>query len=120
MEADATLIVFHCGSFERIGYRHRTSQTLFLSDLINVSTDSKPHYGQLQIGLYMAVLRDALERIRLIKDGSAKRKRSDGARDNDPNVIYKKLRSGSSTSKVRRRAGNTQSVSVFLGHSIAR
>lgn len=117
MEADATLIVFHGGNCERIGYRHRSSQTLFLSDLIDVSTGSKPHYGQLQIGLYMIILRDAIERIRLIKDGSAKRKRSDGAGDNDSNVVYKKLRSGSSTSKVRRWAGNTQSVSVFLGPS---
>ncbi|KAF8334376.1 hypothetical protein F5887DRAFT_991484 [Amanita rubescens] len=110
VEADATLIIFHCGSCERIGYRHRSSQTLFLSDLIDVSTGSKPHYGQLQIGLYMTILQDALERVRLVKDGSAKRKRSDGAGDNDSNLTYKKLRSGSSTSKVRRWAENTQSI----------
>ncbi len=66
----------------------------------------------------MIILRDALERIRLIKDGSStaptKRKRSDSAADNDSNIIYKKLRSGSSTSKVHRSAGNIQSVRGFL------
>ena len=125
MEADATLIIFHCGKWERIGYRHRTSQTLFLSDLIDVSTGSNPRYGQLQTGLYMIILRDALERIRLIKDGSAtststptKRKRPDGAEASGSNAVYKKLRSGSSASKVRKSAEDTQSVSVFLCPSI--
>ena len=124
MEADATLIIFHCGNCERIGYRHRSSQTLFLSDLIDVSAGSKPHYGQLQIGLYMIILRDALERIRLIKNGSTtittpgKRKRQNDIGDNDSNMVYKKLRSGSSTSGGRGSFGNAQSVSVFLGPSI--
>ena len=119
MEADATLIIFHCGNCERIGYRHRSSQTLFLSDLIDVTSSSKPHYGQLQIGLYMIILQDALERIRLIKNGSTtsttpgKRKRPNDAEDNNSNAVYKKLRS-SSTSKEPRSSGNTQSVSVLL------
>jgi hypothetical protein len=126
VEADATLIIFHCGNCERIGYRHRNSQTLFLSGLIDVSAGSKPHYGQLQIGLYMIILRDALERIRLLKDGSstrtitsAKRKRLDDPA-HDSNTVHKKLRSGSSASKERRSAGNIQSVSVFLAFSAAR
>jgi hypothetical protein len=126
VEADASLIVFHCGNCERIGYRHRSSQTLFLSDLIDVSAGSKPHYGQLQIGLYMLILRDALERIRLIKDGSttsttpAKRKRSDDFGVNDSDTVYKKLRSGHSTSTVRRSAGKTQSVSGFIDPLVER
>jgi hypothetical protein len=125
VEADATLIVFHCGKWERIGYRHRGSQTLFLSELIDVSAGSNPRYGQLQTGLYMIILRDALERIRLIKDAAttstatpAKRKRPDGVGDSDSNIVYKKLRSGSSTSKVRKSAGDTQSVSVLRCPSI--
>jgi hypothetical protein len=70
VESDATFIIFNCGNYERIGFRHRGSQTLFLSDLINVSKSSNPGYGQIQIGLYMAILRDALDRIRLIKEAS--------------------------------------------------
>ena len=126
MEADASLIVFHCGNYERIGYRHRSSQTLFLSDLIDVSAGSEPHYGQLQIGLYMIILRDALERIQLIKDGSttsttpAKRKREDDLGANDSDSVYKKLRSGHSTSTARRSAGKTQSVSEFLDPLVER
>ena len=67
MKSDTTLIIFHCGNYERIGFRHRGSQTLFLSDLIDVSGGSDPAYGKLQVGVYMVILRDVLDRIRQIK-----------------------------------------------------
>ncbi|KAF8971167.1 hypothetical protein BDZ97DRAFT_2054891 [Flammula alnicola] len=59
---DATFIVFNCGKFERIGVRHRTSQTLFLSDIINPTSCQNPAYGKLHIGLHAAIIMDALER----------------------------------------------------------
>ncbi|KAF8954477.1 hypothetical protein BDZ97DRAFT_1864931 [Flammula alnicola] len=59
---DATFIVFNCGNYERIGIRHRRSQTLFLSDLINPTTCQNPAYGKLHIGLHAAVIADVLER----------------------------------------------------------
>ena len=66
----------------------------------------------------MVILRDALERIRLMKHGSStaptKRKRSDDVGDDDPNTVYKKLKSGSSTSKVLGSSGNIQSVREFF------
>ncbi|KAG6834230.1 hypothetical protein H0H93_011034 [Arthromyces matolae] len=58
---DTTFIIFQCGNFERIGFRHRESQTLFISNLIDVPTC--PSYGRLQVGLYLAILQDAIDRL---------------------------------------------------------
>ncbi|TFK70811.1 hypothetical protein BDN72DRAFT_877549 [Pluteus cervinus] len=60
---DATFIVFNSGNYERIGIRHRKSQTLFLSDLIHVPSCTNPTYGKLHLGLYLWVLQDALDRL---------------------------------------------------------
>ncbi|KAJ7173337.1 hypothetical protein C8R46DRAFT_113435 [Mycena filopes] len=60
---DSTVIVFHSGNFERIGIRDRATQTLYLSDLIEVPTCSEPGYGKLHIGLYITIFRDALDRL---------------------------------------------------------
>lgn len=122
MQSDATLIVFNCGNYERIGFRHRDSQTLFLSDLINVSECSDPGYGQIQIGLYMAILRDALDRIRHIKVGlkpestttKAKRKQSN---DMDANRESKRPRTRTRTSrehKSKEPAEDVQSVTAIF------
>ncbi|RDB15923.1 hypothetical protein Hypma_003520 [Hypsizygus marmoreus] len=59
---DTSLIIFSCGNFERIGIRHRKSQTLYLSDLIDVANDKDPPYGKLHLGLYIAAFRDTLDR----------------------------------------------------------
>lgn len=59
---DSSLIIFHGGNFERIGLRHRKSQTLFLSELIHVSKCQNPSYGKLHVGLYIAAIRDSIDR----------------------------------------------------------
>ena len=59
---DATFIIFHCGDRERIGIRHRESQTLYLSDLIDTTTCNDPTYGEIQVGLHLAIIQDALQR----------------------------------------------------------
>ncbi|KAJ7654623.1 hypothetical protein DFH06DRAFT_1474522 [Mycena polygramma] len=63
---DSTFIVFTNGVFERIGIRHRESQTLFLSDLISVSRCDPP-YGRVHIGLYITAYRDAVNRYLQIR-----------------------------------------------------
>lgn len=79
---DSTFIVFHCGNYERIGVRHRASQTLYLSDVINVPHVTEPgSYTKLHLGLYVSIIRDALERAVHIPQGDAlllpqKRRRS--------------------------------------------
>ena len=83
---------------------------------------SNPRYGQLQIGLYMVILRDALERIRLIKNNSnrtaTKRKRSHDMGNDDSEPVSKKLRSRSLRSKLQKSTEDIQSVSLF--HAIYR
>ena len=60
---DLTFIIFNCGSHERIGIRHRASQTLFLSELIG-TVHTSPSYGLIQLGLHIAILQDALDRMK--------------------------------------------------------
>ncbi|KAF8954107.1 hypothetical protein BDZ97DRAFT_1928824 [Flammula alnicola] len=69
---DATFMVFNCGTYERIGIRHRGSQTLYLSDAIDTVHCKNPKYRQLHMGLHIAILQDALERYTVTKstDGS--------------------------------------------------
>ncbi|KIM42889.1 hypothetical protein M413DRAFT_444516, partial [Hebeloma cylindrosporum] len=62
---DSTFIILNCGRYERIGIRHRASQTLYLSALIDPVNIQDPHYGKLHIGLHMAIVQDVLERYEL-------------------------------------------------------
>ncbi|KAJ4466236.1 hypothetical protein J3R30DRAFT_2280291 [Lentinula aciculospora] len=59
VDIDATFIVFHRGTTEIICIRHRASQTLFISDIIETSAN---YYGKLQTALYAAILKDRAER----------------------------------------------------------
>ncbi|TFK66626.1 hypothetical protein BDN72DRAFT_859765 [Pluteus cervinus] len=58
---DTTIIVFNCGSYERIAIRHRASHTLYISDMLDVT---KYGYGKFHLGLQMAAVGDALRRYR--------------------------------------------------------
>ncbi|KAG6856564.1 hypothetical protein H0H87_003064, partial [Tephrocybe sp. NHM501043] len=80
VERDSTFIVLHCGSYERIAFRHRSSRTLFISELIDVGKCSDPAYGAIHIGLFISIVKDALDRTRQLIDAesvkqSKKRKR---------------------------------------------
>ncbi|KAF9455551.1 hypothetical protein BDZ94DRAFT_662327 [Collybia nuda] len=59
VQDDVTFVVINSGNFEIIGIRNRKQQTLFLSDVIKVDDCD---YGRLHTGLYIAILRDALNR----------------------------------------------------------
>ncbi|KAF4611313.1 hypothetical protein D9613_007196 [Agrocybe pediades] len=59
---DSTFIVMNCGTHERIGVRHRSSQTLYLSDIIDPRREG---YGRIHTGLALAILKDAIERIEI-------------------------------------------------------
>ena len=60
VDVDATFIIFHCGKAERIGFRHRATQTLYLSELTDPSVVEG--YGKIQIGLHLAIVKDVFER----------------------------------------------------------
>ncbi|KAG5651320.1 hypothetical protein H0H81_009093 [Sphagnurus paluster] len=62
VEYDTTYLIFNCGNHERIGFRHRASQTLFLSDLIEIPSCKAPSYGKIHIGLFIAITQDAIDR----------------------------------------------------------
>ncbi|KAG6827370.1 hypothetical protein H0H92_012085 [Tricholoma furcatifolium] len=80
VETDSSFIVLHSGTFERIAFRHRAGQTLFLSDPIDTAQCKDPAYGAIQIGLFICILNDIRDRtLQLIaeeeKGTRAKRKR---------------------------------------------
>ncbi|KAG5338416.1 hypothetical protein C0989_007361 [Termitomyces sp. Mn162] len=68
VEVDATFILINCANHERIGYRHRETQTLFISDVIDVPKCADPSYTKLHLGLYLSIIEDVLERTRLIME----------------------------------------------------
>ncbi|KAG6849203.1 hypothetical protein H0H93_010487 [Arthromyces matolae] len=59
---DTTFMIFRFGNYERIGFRHRESQTLFLSNLIDIP-NCNPTYNRIHTGLYLSIIQDALDRL---------------------------------------------------------
>ena len=47
--------------------RHRETGTLFLSNLIDVHSCRDPGYGKVHTGLYLLIIRDAMERARVLR-----------------------------------------------------
>ena len=47
-----------------IGIRHRKTQTLFISHVIEPHSCSNPAYGKLQVGIYIAALQDTIDRAK--------------------------------------------------------
>ena len=54
----------HSGNHEIIGIRHRKTQTLYISHLIEPHSCSNPAYGKLQVGIYIAAVQETMERAR--------------------------------------------------------
>ena len=55
-------MVLHSGNHEIIGIRHRKTQTLYISCIIEPHSCSNPAYGMLQVGIYIAALQDTIDR----------------------------------------------------------
>ncbi|KAF9018406.1 hypothetical protein BDZ89DRAFT_1073919, partial [Hymenopellis radicata] len=68
VKTDASLIIFDCGNFVRIGIRHRELQTLYLSNLIDICSCKDPSYGELWTALHIAVASDAVQRARQLEN----------------------------------------------------
>ncbi|KAF9505632.1 hypothetical protein BS47DRAFT_1489755 [Hydnum rufescens UP504] len=62
VRSDVSLFVIHSGNHELICLRHRHSQTLYVSNLIEPSVCKDPGYGQIQVGIYMAAIQDTIAR----------------------------------------------------------
>ena len=65
-------MVLHSGSHEIIGLRHRESQTLYISHLIEPHRCSNSGYSKLQVGIYIAAIQETIDRAR--QDREAKKK----------------------------------------------
>ncbi|KAF9037352.1 hypothetical protein BDZ89DRAFT_1061508 [Hymenopellis radicata] len=65
VRADASVIVFDCGNYLRIGIRHRETQTLILSDLLDVCHAKDPAYGKIWAGMHIAIAQDLMERYHI-------------------------------------------------------
>ncbi|KAF8893151.1 hypothetical protein CPB84DRAFT_1783295 [Gymnopilus junonius] len=74
---DSTFMIFQCGRYERIGFRHRASQTLYLSGLIDPINMEDPSYRKLHIGLHTAIVQDALERLEFPNSGTTHKRSTD-------------------------------------------
>ncbi|KAJ6615495.1 hypothetical protein B0H10DRAFT_2435433 [Mycena sp. CBHHK59/15] len=58
---DSSFIIYTNGNTERIGIRHRETQTLFLSDII-YAPKCNPAYVRVHVGLYISAFRDNVDR----------------------------------------------------------
>ncbi|PPR02504.1 hypothetical protein CVT24_001970 [Panaeolus cyanescens] len=99
VEHDATFLLISCGTKERIGIRHRATNSLFLSDIIRPEDDD---YIITQIAFYSALTRDFLAR-ELPPKPSAKRKRSDGdlsTTDDNPRLPKPRAKNDKSVDKT--------------------
>lgn len=65
---DCSVIIIHSGRFEIICIRERETGTLYLSDVIEVTSSQKPAHGKLHIGLYLISYRDTLERAKHLEN----------------------------------------------------
>ncbi|KAK0231414.1 hypothetical protein IW262DRAFT_1343997 [Armillaria fumosa] len=66
VHSDSTFIIFDCGNFLRIGIRRRKTQTLYISELVDVPDCSNPAFGKLMIAINAAILRDAVDRAPIL------------------------------------------------------
>jgi hypothetical protein len=72
----------HSGNHEFVGIRHRESQTLYLSPLIVPSSCA---YGKIHVGIYIAAIKDALDRVRQdIKVDEGKKAKAAAAEKDGP------------------------------------
>ena len=61
---DCSIFVLNSGNHEFICIRHRRTQTLYISELIEPSVCKEPSYGKLHVGLFIAAVKDTMDRER--------------------------------------------------------
>jgi hypothetical protein len=57
-------MVLHSGNHEIIGIRHRETQTLYISHVIEPHSCSNPAYGKIQVGIYIAAVQETIDRAK--------------------------------------------------------
>ena len=56
------MMILHSGNHEIIGIRHRETQTLYISHLMEPHSCSSPAYGKIQVGIYIAAILETIDR----------------------------------------------------------
>ncbi|KAF9556317.1 hypothetical protein CPC08DRAFT_752574 [Agrocybe pediades] len=64
---DTTYFILNCGRYEHIGFRHRQTQTLYLSGVIDTINIRNPRYRKLHAGLHIEIMKDALRRLEIVE-----------------------------------------------------
>jgi uncharacterized membrane protein YgcG len=82
VRVDGTVIILHSGNHELVCLRHRDSQTLYVSDVIEPPTCANPGYGKLHVGIYLAAIQDTMDRHKQLHASLLPKPPSD---DDDPN-----------------------------------
>ncbi|KAF9022681.1 hypothetical protein BDZ89DRAFT_1163128 [Hymenopellis radicata] len=59
---DVSVILFDCGNLLRIGIRHRQTQTLYLTPIVDVG-DPYSFYSKLMLGMHLCIFHDVFERV---------------------------------------------------------
>src|SRR5713226_3557200 len=78
-------MVLHSGNHEIIGIRHRETQTLYISHLIEPHSCSNPAYGKIQVGIYIAAIQETIDRVRQDIETREKRGHADTSLENEAN-----------------------------------
>jgi hypothetical protein len=83
VRVDSTILILHSGNYEVIGIRHRKTQTLYVSDIIEPPKCNNPTYGRLQVGIYISAIQDAMDRARQMEESEMQQPdRGDDSPDN--------------------------------------
>ncbi|KAJ3486577.1 hypothetical protein NLJ89_g11798 [Agrocybe chaxingu] len=119
---NVTYFVFSSGNEEYIGYRHRETQTLYLSALITPSQSTRPAHGKLHVGLYIAAFQDALDRARqmqILEETQSSPTASSLVLDKGPLVVKKTSVDQELDKELHRLLKETSSISLRLhSHNI--
>ncbi|CAA7265523.1 unnamed protein product [Cyclocybe aegerita] len=105
---DCSFIIFNCGRWERIGIRHRATQTLYLPGLINPARIQGPHYRKMHLGLHIAIVQDAFARQQIsneltLKEGRKRSIEPSPSNDEEPQPKrQRRTRFPSTTSEIAR------------------
>ena len=78
-------MVLHSGNHEIIGIRHRKTQTLYISHVIEPHSCSNPAYGKIQVGIYIAAIQDTIDRTMQGIEARGKHGRDHPANDEEAN-----------------------------------
>ncbi|KAJ7056872.1 hypothetical protein C8F01DRAFT_1233402 [Mycena amicta] len=99
VETDSTMITFNCGNYERIGIRHRETQTLYISDLFDVTSCKDPGYIKLHVGVFLSQTLDAISRMKDAQKHSSQSTRKRPNREDIAPVPNKRRRGNPKTTE---------------------